>query len=299
MSARVCRILTTASWIYLVILFTWLGLNIFTGDRFVISALIGFIAIYLFLPLLLVLLVIVACRNRWLGVGFLVGALAFFWLWGAQLIPHSVRNPSVQPVLKVMTYNVLAWHNHIEPLFDTIQSEDPDLLFLQELNSDLAKAVDRNLRETYPYQELLPADNPSGIGVISKFPIRSTSEEIPHRWIGGPQVLQFEWNNQQFMIVNFHMFSTTGVFPLSQAELSFRLREQQARLLVDLARRSDSVILAVMLTHQTQAMLTRSSPVNLAMPFARLVSALGIPFQVAISPEAIAPISVIGMSLAG
>jgi endonuclease/exonuclease/phosphatase (EEP) superfamily protein YafD len=40
------------------------------------------------------------------------------------------------------------------------------------------------------------------------------------------------------------MFSTSGVFPHDQAERSFRLREQQARSLVDLARRSYSVIMA-------------------------------------------------------
>ncbi len=84
-----------------------------------------------------------------------------------------------------------------------------------------------------------------GIGVISKYPIRSMGEDLPHhRWLGGPQVLQLEWDEQAHLIVNIHMFSTTGVFPLNQAEESFRIREGQARLLADLARRSDSLIMA-------------------------------------------------------
>ena len=241
----ICRVLTAASWIYLVILFTWLGFNIFTGDRFVIIALIGFLAVYLFFPLLLVLLAAIACKNRWLGVGFLVGALAFLWLWGAQLLPRTPGNPGDQQTLTVMTYNVLAWHDHYEPILDTIQAENPDILFLQELNTDLAKVLEQDLIQTYPHQELVPADNPTGIGVISKYPIRSIGEDLPHhRWLGGPQVLQLEWNDQLIMSVNFHMFSTTGVFPLGQAEKSFRLREQQAGLLTDLARRSGSIIMA-------------------------------------------------------
>lgn len=240
----ICRVLTAASWIYLVILFTWLGFNIFTGDRFVIIALIGFLAIYLFFPLFLVLLAAIACKNRWLGVGFLVGVLAFYWLWGAQFIPHTPRNPGDQPILTVMTYNVLAWHNHIEPILDTIQAENPDIVFLQELNTDLARVLEQDLIQTYPYQVLVPVDNPTGIGVISKYPIRSTGEDLPDHWYGGPQILQLEWNDQLILIANFHMFSTSGVFPLDQAERSFRLREQQARLLVDLARRSGSVIMA-------------------------------------------------------
>ena len=137
----ICKVLTAASWIYLVILFTWLGFNILTGDRFVIIALIGLLAVYLFFPLLLILLAAIVCKNRWLGVGFLVGALAFFWLWGAQFIPRSLQNPEYQPTLTVMTYNVLAWHNHIEPILDTIQAENPDIVFLQELNTDLAKVL--------------------------------------------------------------------------------------------------------------------------------------------------------------
>ena len=240
----ICRVLTAASWIYLVILFTWLGFNIFTGDRFVIIAMIGFLAVYLFFPLLLVLLAAIACKNRWLGVGFLVGALAFFWLWGAQLIPSTPRNLVDQPTLTMMTYNVLAWHDHYEPILDTIQAENPDIVFLQELNTNLAKILEQELIETYPHQELVPADNPTGIGVISKYPIRSTGEDLPHRWLGGPQVLQLEWNDQLHLIVNLHMFSTNGIFPLNQAENSFRIREQQARLIEDLAHRSDSVIMA-------------------------------------------------------
>lgn len=244
MSARSCRGLKIVSWIYLAILFTWLGLDLLTADRFIISALIGFIAVYLFFPLLLVLVVVITCRDRWLGIGFLVGALVFTWIWGPQLLPSLRQNPENQSVLKVMTYNVLAWHNHFDPILDTIQAVDADVVFIQELNTDLAEVLDNNLRRVYPYQVLEPADNPSGIGVISKHPISPTGEQLPHRWIGGPQVLQLEWNDQLFTIVNIHMFSTTGIFPLSQAQLSFRFREQQARLLADFARRSDSVIIA-------------------------------------------------------
>jgi endonuclease/exonuclease/phosphatase (EEP) superfamily protein YafD len=244
MSSRICKGLIFASWVYLGILFTWLGFNILTGDRFVIIALLGFLAIYFFFPLLLVMLVAIACKNRWLGAGFLVGVLAFAWLWGAQFMPSTEPNPDDQPSLKVMTFNVLAWHNYVKPILETIRIENPDIVFLQELNNNLALTLQNDLLQSYPYQELVPADNPTGIGVISKFPIRPSDVKLPHRWIGGPQVLHMEWDNQQFTIVNMHMFSTTGIFPLNRAKRSFRLREQQARLLVDLARRADSLIIA-------------------------------------------------------
>jgi endonuclease/exonuclease/phosphatase (EEP) superfamily protein YafD len=239
-----CRVWIAASWVYLVILFTWLGFNILTGDRFIVIALVGFLAVYLFAPLILVLPAAVVCRNRWLGAGFLVGTLAFIWIWGAQFIPNTPQDPGDQPALRVMTYNVLAWHNHFEQILDTIQTEEADIVFLQELNTDLAKILEQDLVRTYPYQEFDPADNPTGIGMISKYPIRPTGEYLPGRWLGDPQVLQLAWHDQLVLVVNFHMYSTTGVFPLRRAESSFHLRENQARLLLDLARRSDSVIMA-------------------------------------------------------
>lgn len=244
MPTRSCRIATTASWVYLGILFTWLTLNLLTGDRYVVVALLGFLAVYLFFPLILVLVVVIACKHLWLAGAFLVGLLAFASLWGKQFIPSRAQSPGDTPVLKVMTFNVLAWHNFTEPIVDTIRGEDADVVFIQELNNNLANVLERDLSEIYPYQVLVPEDNPSGIGVISKFPIHATGEGLPHRWIGGPQVLQLEWQNQLLTIVNIHMFSTTEIFPLRHAEHSFRLREQQAQLLADLARRVESVIIA-------------------------------------------------------
>jgi endonuclease/exonuclease/phosphatase (EEP) superfamily protein YafD len=244
MSPITCRVLKTASWIYLASLLTWLILNFLSADRFIAVSLLGFLAVYLFFPLLLVLIVVIACRDRWLGLAFMAGSVVFIWLWGTQFLPPSTQDPGDQPVLKVMTYNVLAWHNHIKPIIDNIQEEDPDIVFIQEMNTDLAEVLEKEMHQVYPYQVLEPADNPSGIGVISKHPITPTSDQLPSRWIGDPQVLEMEWEGRRFTIVNIHMFSTTGIFPLDQARLSFRLRDQQAQLLADLARKTDSLIVA-------------------------------------------------------
>jgi endonuclease/exonuclease/phosphatase (EEP) superfamily protein YafD len=143
-----------------------------------------------------------------------------------------------------MTYNVLAWHDHTEPILATIRAENPDILALQELNFNLAKVIQLDLGEIYPYQVLEPRDNPTGIGVFSKFPIHLTGEKLPLRWVGGPQVLELEWNGEPVILVNFHMTPTTGLFPVKEQEQRFRSREAEAQLLADLARRSDTVIMA-------------------------------------------------------
>lgn len=235
--------LIAVSGAYLIILFGWLGVYLLTGDRFIIVALVNFIAVYMFLPLVLVFVVAIICKSRWLGVGFIVGALAFFWFWGDLFLPRFNQNSSSGPTLTVMTYNVLAWHNHYDAILETIHAENPDILLLQELNKGLASLLQNELSNDYPYQVLAPLDNPEGIGVISKFPIRRSGISFPQLWAGGPQILELEWNGKEILLVNLHMSPTTGILPFDEAEESIRSREREAQLLADLAGQSDSVII--------------------------------------------------------
>lgn len=239
-----CSVLVAASWIYLVLFFSWLLFYLLTGDRFLFVALVNYLTVYLFYPLLLVLLAAIFCQKRIFWVGFLIGGLVFLWFFGAQFMPRINQDRSQDPTLRVMTYNVLAHHDHTGPILATIRAEDPDILAMQELNFNLAEAIKHELDEVYPYQVLEPRDRPTGIGIFSKFPIRSTGEKLPLRWIGGPQVLELEWNGEKVTLVNFHMTPTTGIFPIEEQVQRFRSREAEARLLADLARRSGSVILA-------------------------------------------------------
>lgn len=238
-----CQDLIAVSGAYLFILFSWLGIYFLTGDRFTVIALINYIAVYLFVPLVLVLIVAIICKSRWLTVGFVVGALAFLWFWGDLFLPRLNQNSSSGPTLTVMTYNVLAWHNHYDAILETIQAENPDILLLQELNNGLASLLKNELSNVYPYQVLNPVDNPEGIGVISKFPIHQSGISFPQLWAGGPQILELEWNGKEILLVNIHMTPTTGILPFDEAEESIRSREQEAHLLANLSDQSDSVII--------------------------------------------------------
>lgn len=237
-----CRDLTIAAVVYLCFLFGWLGLYLLTGDRFIVVALLNFAAIYLFVPLILVLLVAVVCKNRWLGVGFLVGLLALLLLWGDHFIPSNDVNSSDRPTLRVMTYNVLAWHDHYEPILETIDYEDPDVLLIQELNTGFARILENELIGEYPYQVLEAVDNPEGIGVISKYPITPSGINLPQLWAGGPQILDLDWNGQKILLVNFHLTPTTGIFPLDEEDARIRAREKEAQLVSGLVGQSGSAI---------------------------------------------------------
>jgi endonuclease/exonuclease/phosphatase (EEP) superfamily protein YafD len=238
-----CRDLAIAAGVYLCVLFAWLGLYVLTGDRFPVVALLNFVAIYLFVPLLFVLPVAVVCKNRWLGVGIVIGLLALLFIWGDHYIPTNDKKHPGKPVLRVMTYNVLAWHQYYDPLLETIRFEDPDVLLVQELNTGLAELLEGELSDQYPFQILHPVDNPEGIGVISKYPLQPAGISLPQIWAGGPQIMNLEWNGHQILLVNFHLTPTTGVYPLDEVNDRVRAREREASLLNRLASNSGPEIM--------------------------------------------------------
>lgn len=237
MKKALCWLVRIGCWAYLSALGIWLVLNLLTGESFVAIALINYLAVYFFLPLLGVFLGAVVCGSRSLGWGFTLGVIVFARIWGGLFMPRLDPPQAKNPTLTVMTYNVLAWHSHTQPILDTIRAEDPDIVLIQELNWTLARQLEEQLGEIYPYQLLEPEDDPRGIGTISKHPIRSTGERLPGDWVGGPQVMALEWSGEEVTLVNFHMWPTTGIRPLSEVERSIRLRETEARLL---ARVGDS-----------------------------------------------------------
>jgi endonuclease/exonuclease/phosphatase (EEP) superfamily protein YafD len=199
---------------------------------------VNIFAVYLFYPLPLVLAAALICRSPTLGVGFVVAAVAFGGLWGRQFLPGrwlTVEGArAAEPGLTVMTYNVLAYQQDIPALAETIRAEDADLVLIQELTPGLARHLE-GMKAAYPYQDLHPLNSASGIGVISKYPLRPVVQPGGHSWIGGPQVLDLDWNGTQVRVINFHMYPTLHSRSSEQVARDFRIREEQAAILADLA----------------------------------------------------------------
>jgi endonuclease/exonuclease/phosphatase (EEP) superfamily protein YafD len=225
---------TAGCWVYGTILFGWLGLYLVTGDRIPYLALVNTLAVYLFLPLPAVVL-LAAFLKRWdvWGVG-LLGLATFVFLWGGLLIPNRVHTVDDKPVLRVMTFNVLGHHNQAQPIIRVITEADPDVVFLQELNSTLAAALNETLGGTYPYQILAPRKGVTGMGVISRYPIKSTGLGLPLEWVGDPQLLTLTWNSAEISLVNFHLYPS-GLGTPGGVAYVYRAREAQARILAEYA----------------------------------------------------------------
>jgi vancomycin resistance protein VanJ len=241
------KVLLSLSWFYMALLLAWLAGYIVIGDRLRYLGLINLLAVYLFIPLPVLLLAAIFFKRASLGVGFSIGLMAFLFLWGLQFNPlrlRGVRETRSDSSLSIMTYNVLAWHSYTGPILEIVRHESPDVVFIQELNNNLARTLQTELIADYPYQILEPINNPRGIGVISRYPIHETGVQLHGAWIGGPQVLSLDWNDMQITLVNIHMTSTTGIRSRAHIERTFAQREDQARLLAEFVQGRGPTILA-------------------------------------------------------
>jgi len=74
--------------------------------------------------------------------------------------------------LKLMHANVLARNDQYQKLLDLVTEEDPDMVFLQEINNDWLAGITSLISE-YPYYYTEPRAGNFGIAVYSKLPFDS------------------------------------------------------------------------------------------------------------------------------
>ena len=225
---------TAGVWVYFTFLFGWVLFYLVAGDRIAYLALLNNLAVYLFFPLIGVIAWGFYVRRKDIWAGSFLGSLVFFWLWGGLFLPRSLNSDIDSPVLSVMTYNILGRHNQYEPLAAVIQTEDPDVVFLQELNPQIAAAFAVELGEKYPYQVFDPRAGVTGMGVMSKFPLQDSDRRLPLDWVGVPQVLLMAWEGRTITLINFH-FYPSGLGTPSGVNYVFRAREAQAHALAEAA----------------------------------------------------------------
>jgi endonuclease/exonuclease/phosphatase (EEP) superfamily protein YafD len=228
------RWLIAVCWVYGTILFSWFGLYIGTGDKIAYLSLINTLAVYLFAPLPIVLLAVPFLKRREVTVGGFVGVLIFGYFWGAFFTPAMRRPVSGEEVLRVMTFNVLGHHEQVKPILEVIDNGNPDVVFLQELNPQLAEAIEESLSKEYPHQILAPRAGVTGMGVVSRYPIQPISFRLPLEWVGDPQLMTLNWKGIEISLVNFHLFPS-GLGTPGGIKYVYRAREAQTRVLAAFA----------------------------------------------------------------
>jgi vancomycin resistance protein VanJ len=161
--------------LYSVSLIGYLLLRVVFGDRLWPVALLGNFIHLMMLPGF-PLLALMIWRRRWVSASLAgVVVAAFLWLFGGLFIPkaptaHLRERDGCRP-LRVMTYNTAAYTTSPEALVALIRDSGADIIALQEISDAQAVAIESNLSEVYPYQDLYGYGLGIGIGLVSRFPI--------------------------------------------------------------------------------------------------------------------------------
>lgn len=113
------------------------------------------------------------------GAGPLRGLLlACAVVYGLRFMPHvALTAPQADPAaahLEVMSWNVYALNGQVEGLQEFLRSKPADVVALEEFSGRWI-ADDEVLRQVYPYQLIYPLGCPSGVVLLSTYPIVARS----------------------------------------------------------------------------------------------------------------------------
>ncbi|HKC75814.1 MAG TPA: endonuclease/exonuclease/phosphatase family protein [Chloroflexota bacterium] len=210
--------------LYVAGLLLWALLHALFGDRYWWTFLLNTFALYLFVPLPAVMLVMLLSGSAlaWLPTSVAVAMWAY--LYGSLFVPRGSAPADNETAMTVMTFNLLAYNAHPERVIAALRASDADVIGLQELNPGIARAIERDLGHAYPYQVLAPASTKAaGMGVISRYPLHPTSEHLAGTWIGPPQILALELGHTRVTVLNLHPVSTL----LATITLEYRVRQRE------------------------------------------------------------------------
>jgi endonuclease/exonuclease/phosphatase (EEP) superfamily protein YafD len=137
------------------------------GEKVWIVDALGYIHPWLFLPSLLLLPIALLRRSPLLIFLAAITPIIFLMNYGRLFLPrNNVENDGHR--LTVMTYNVYDANKQIEAVASQIESYDPDIIGLHELEADMAQALETRLGSTYPYRIFAPSR-----GLFSRYPFDS------------------------------------------------------------------------------------------------------------------------------
>jgi len=122
--------------------------------------------------LLLGATVLFAARRKWLGLIWLLGALAAAWAVVPGWVIASGVRPGNGPVLTVLSMNLARGNEpNVARALAIIHEAKPDVVFLSELTPSWQRALRPALAE-FPHRHLHPDPGYFGLGLLSKRPLR-------------------------------------------------------------------------------------------------------------------------------
>jgi vancomycin resistance protein VanJ len=163
-------------WAYTLLIGLWLLLRALFFDRLWWLAMVNTVALYLFLPLV-ILIPLALWQRAWpLLLGLSLPLLAFVYFFGALFIAApTAADASQGRQITAMTLNML-WSNEDDAaILAAIRQARPDLIGLQEVKPATQDRLTRLLAAEYPYVAQHPARQFHDVLLLSRFPIEAVT----------------------------------------------------------------------------------------------------------------------------
>jgi len=195
--------------LYAAVLLGWVVVHALLGDSRWWSFLLDTFALYLFVPLALIVPLAIVVRSYLLRACALFGVVLFLITYGGLFVPVAWRPtpPANAPRLTAMTFNVHVSNTNPDGVATAIRRADADLVGLQEVNP-VAQALRRDLSDLYPYQIMNVTSTSSGAAILSRYPLQPTGFSLPGQWNDPPLVARLRFAGATVTVLDAHPVST-------------------------------------------------------------------------------------------
>jgi endonuclease/exonuclease/phosphatase (EEP) superfamily protein YafD len=237
-------LLTILTAVYVACTFAALFLHWFVGERFTVISLMNDNLQLLLMPSLVLLPLSLVRRKGWLSRLLVLPCATFLVFYAPLFWPQNILVPPDTRQISLLTYNMQAEEDLLEPMVEVIRNSDADIIALQEMSGKMAALLDEALADLYPYRALHPMTSPyHGRGILSRYPLlddRAWPEEYPI-----PVRLQrVEVDVEGTTITLYNMHAPPSV-PVFEGPYDVGPRKQQIADLVDMAAQESGAVLLV------------------------------------------------------
>jgi endonuclease/exonuclease/phosphatase (EEP) superfamily protein YafD len=145
------------------------------------------------------------------------------WYFGGVAVESAAT-------LKLLHANVFSRNDEYERLFDLIEAEKPDVIFLQEVTENWRDAA-ANLHSDYPYRHVEAREDNFGIAIFSRLPLDSVTH-IDSPPLSYPTIVAtMTVNGESLTLINTH-----PMIPLTRS--FYEARNHQIQSIADLVNKS-------------------------------------------------------------
>jgi len=150
------------------------------------------------------------------------------WYFGGMAVEGDTT-------LKLLHANVLSSNDEYERMFELIETEQPDVIFLQEISENWRNATAR-LHKDYPYYHVEPREGNFGIAMFSRISLDSVTH-VDSPPLSYPTIVAtMTVNGEALTLINTH-----PMIPLTRS--FYEARNEQIQSIADLVKQSQGAVI--------------------------------------------------------